>query len=95
MKDSRSNKKTQITTEIASNRSSIRSPSISTPNPIQNKSNNARRRKAEDKMAMIFIAIVTGWVVTNFPRICLNFQEVLNVDNMRACMEEYPNSPDP
>ena len=92
MKDIRSHKKNHITTEIASNKSSIRS---STPNPIQNKSNNARRRKAEDKMAMIFIAIVTGWVVTNFPRICLNFQEVLNVDNMRACMEEYPNSPDP
>ena len=42
--------------------------------------NNAKRRKAEDKMAMIFIAIVTGWLVTNFPRICLNFQEVLNVE---------------
>ena len=58
----------------------------------QNKSNNAKRRKAEDKMAMIFIAIVTGWLVTNFPRICLNFQEVLNVEKQQKCMELHPNS---
>ena len=80
-----------VTTEITQNKStSITSPTTAT-NQIQNKSNNARRRKAEDKMAMIFIAIVTGWLVTNFPRICLNFQEVLNVDNMQACMEKNPH----
>ena len=83
-----------ITTEITHNKStSVTSPT--NPNQIQNKSNNARRRKAEDKMAMIFIAIVTGWLVTNFPRICLNFQEVLNVEHMHACMDTYPNSPFP
>merc|ERR1712223_109538 len=43
-------------------------------------------------MAMIFIAIVTGWLVTNFPRICLNFQEVLNVKKQQKCMELHPNS---
>lgn len=60
------------------------------PNQVQAKSNNARRRKAEDKMAMIFIAIVTGWLFTNFPRIFLNFQEILNVEHVQACMDAFP-----
>ena len=60
------------------------------PNQVQTKSNNARRRKAEDKMAMIFIAIVTGWLFTNFPRIFLNFQEILNVEHVQACMDAFP-----
>ena len=55
----------------------------STPN--QQKTNNAKRRKTEDKMAMIFIAIVTGFLVTNFPRIFLNFHEVLVIDHVKAC----------
>ena len=60
------------------------------PNQVHTKSNNARRRKAEDKMAMIFIAIVTGWLFTNFPRIFLNFQEILNVEHVQACMDAFP-----
>ena len=94
MKDNGNNKKNQITTEITHNKSTVVT-TPSTQTQIQAKSNNARRRKAEDKMAMIFIAIVTGWVVTNFPRICLNFQEVLNLEDIRACIDEYPNNPDP
>ena len=68
----------------------ITSPTTTVTN--QNKSNNAKRRKAEDKMAMIFIAIVTGWLITNFPRICLNFQEVLNVNKQQECMKQRPHS---
>jgi len=54
---------------------------------IQQKTNNARRRKTEDKMAMIFIAIVSGFLVTNFPRIFLNFHEVLVFEKTRKCLE--------
>ena len=79
------------TTEISTNNKPKGIPiTSSTTIANQNKSNNAKRRKAEDKMAMIFIAIVTGWLVTNFPRICLNFQEVLNVEKQQICMEQYP-----
>ena len=85
-----SNNKNVITrTEISHNNKPkgipITSPTTTATN--QNKSNNAKRRKAEDKMAMIFIAIVTGWLVTNFPRICLNFQEVLNVEKLQLCIQ--------
>ena len=48
-------------------------------------STNMRRRKAEDKLAITFVAIVTGFLVTNFPRIFLNFHEILVFDNMMAC----------
>ena len=76
------------TTEISPNNKPKGTPiASSTTITNQNKSNNAKRRKAEDKMAMIFIAIVTGWLVTNFPRICLNFQEVLNVEKQQMCMQ--------
>ena len=90
-----SNQKNVITkTEISPNTRPkgipITSPATTATN--QNKSNNAKRRKAEDKMAMIFIAIVTGWLVTNFPRICLNFQEVLNVNKQQECMKLHPHS---
>ena len=46
---------------------------------------NIRRRKAEDKLAITFVAIVTGFLVTNFPRIFLNFHEILVFENMMAC----------
>ena len=90
-----SNQKNVITkTEISPNNRPkgipITSPTTTVTN--QNKSNNAKRRKAEDKMAMIFIAIVTGWLITNFPRICLNFQEVLNVNKQQECMKQHPHS---
>lgn len=49
------------------------------------KMSNAKRRKAEDKMAMIFVAIVTGFLVTNFPRIFLNFHEVVVLAEAMAC----------
>lgn len=54
----------------------------SPPTPTKS---NARRRKAEDKMAMMFVAIVTGFLMTNFPRILLNFHEILVFDNAMAC----------
>ena len=62
-------------------------------NQNQNNSTNTRRRKAEDKMAMIFIAIVTGWLVTNFPRILLNFQEVIFVEDVQLCLDSGPVDP--
>ena len=46
---------------------------------------NAKRRKAEDKMAMIFVAIVTGFFVTNLPRILLDLHEILIFDMVVAC----------
>jgi hypothetical protein len=39
----------------------------------------------EDKMAMIFVAIVTGFLLSNFPRIFLNFHEVIVLDVALAC----------
>ena len=49
--------------------------------------NAQKRRKAEDQMAMIFVAIVTNFLVTNFPRILLNFHEVLVIENYMICSE--------
>ena len=46
---------------------------------------NSKRRKAEDKMAMIFIAIVAGFLITNCLRIMLNFHEVIVFDSAMAC----------
>ena len=59
----------------------------SSPNNYANKekATNAKRRKAEDKMAMIFVAIVTGFLICNFPRILLNFHEVIVFDQAMAC----------
>lgn len=51
----------------------------------ENKASNAKRRRSEDKMAMIFVAIVTGFLLSNFPRILLNFHEVVVLDNAMAC----------
>ena len=51
------------------------------------KSSNVRRRRAEDKMAMIFVAIVIGFLISNFPRIFLNFHEVITQDNSVECMK--------
>ncbi|TRY67132.1 hypothetical protein TCAL_11133 [Tigriopus californicus] len=36
-------------------------------------------------MAMIFVAIVTGFLLSNSPRILLNFHEVVVLDNAMAC----------
>lgn len=93
------NKKNVVTTQITPNKAAIISAPPA-PNQMQNKSTNARRRKAEDKMAMIFIAIVTGWLVTNFPRILLNFQEVIHVEDVQKCLDarmqgNYSGPPDP
>ena len=44
-----------------------------------------RRRKTEDKMAMIFIAIVSCFLVTNFLRIFLNFHEVITINQANMC----------
>ena len=51
----------------------------------ESKASNAKRRRAEDKMAMIFVAIVTGFLASNFPRVFLNFHEVMVLDNAMAC----------
>ena len=51
------------------------------------KSSNAKRRRAEDKMAMIFVAIVIGFLISNFPRIFLNFHEVITHDTAVECMK--------
>ena len=47
---------------------------------------NNRRRRAEDRLALTFVAIVVGFLVTNFPRIFLNFHEVLVFEDSMACM---------
>jgi hypothetical protein len=36
-------------------------------------------------MAMIFVAIVTGFLVTNLPRILLDLHEILVFENAVAC----------
>jgi len=46
---------------------------------------NAKRRKAEDKMAMIFVAIVTGFLLTNLPRVLLDLHELLVFETAVAC----------
>ena len=50
-----------------------------------NAASNNRCCKAEDRLAILFSAIVTGFLVTNFPRILLNFHEIWVFDNMTAC----------
>ena len=46
-----------------------------------------RRRKTEDKMAMIFIAIVSCFLVTNFLRIFLNFHEAITINQATECIK--------
>lgn len=60
-------------------------PAAAPHHPHKSKASNAKRRKAEDKMAMIFVAIVTAFLVTNFPRIFLNFHEVVIFNDAMAC----------
>jgi hypothetical protein len=52
---------------------------------VVHNNSNAKRRKAEDKMAMIFVAIVTGFLVTNLPRILLDLHEILVFETAVAC----------
>ena len=90
--------KSRVTTEITQNNATAASPASSKTANQAKLTVNARqkiKRKAEDKMAMIFIAIVTGWLVTNFPRILLNFQEVIFVNKIQRCILGYPDNPDP
>jgi hypothetical protein len=56
-----------------------------TSDPPTPTKSNSRRRKAEDRMAMLFVAIVTGFLLTNFPRILLNFHEILVFDTAMEC----------
>ena len=58
---------------------------VATSNNERTKATHAKRRKAEDKMAMIFIAIVTGFLLSNFPRIFLNFHEVWVLEHAMTC----------
>ncbi len=68
-----------------SNSAAVQAAAATERQQLQQKASNARRRKAEDKMAMIFVAIVTGFLLTNFPRILLNFHEVVIFDDVMAC----------
>ena len=59
-------------------------------NPSSNGSSSNKgntRRKAEDKMAMIFVAIVTGFMVCNAPRIFLNFHEIYVLETAKECQD--------
>ena len=72
--------------------------SVSFPNTrhqTQLNSIEAGRRRPEDKMAVVLIVIVTVWLITNLPRICLDFEEVLSIETMHACMEHHPSNPYP
>ena len=46
-----------------------------------------KRRKAEDQMAMMFVAIVSNFLVTNFPRILLNFHEMFVIETFFTCSD--------
>ncbi|TRY76222.1 hypothetical protein TCAL_14732 [Tigriopus californicus] len=46
---------------------------------------NARRRRVEDRMAILFMGIVTFFLLCHFPRILLNFYEMLVIEQAMAC----------
>lgn len=48
---------------------------------------NARRRRVEDRMAILFMGIVTFFLLCHFPRILLNFYEMLVIEQAMACSE--------
>ncbi|CAB4058994.1 unnamed protein product [Lepeophtheirus salmonis] len=49
--------------------------------------NRVGRRRVEDKMALLFMSIVLAFLICNFPRIYLNFHEIMILDNAMACYE--------
>ena len=52
---------------------------------------NFGRRIVEDKMALLFMGIVFGFLVCNFPRIYLNFHEIIILDHAMACYDSGAN----
>lgn len=49
------------------------------------KMSNAKRRKVEDRMAILFMGIVAAFFLCHFPRILLNFYEMLVIERAMAC----------
>ncbi len=48
---------------------------------------NAKRRRVEDRMAILFMGIVFVNLVCHFPRILLNFYEMMVIEKAMACSE--------
>jgi hypothetical protein len=46
---------------------------------------NARRRRTEDRMAVLFMGIVVVNLICHFPRILLNFYEMMVIEEAMAC----------
>jgi hypothetical protein len=46
---------------------------------------NVRRRRVEDRLAVLFMGIVAVYLVCHFPRVLLNFYEMLVIERAMAC----------
>ena len=57
-----------------------------------NSASTENRRQKEDNLAVIFMAIVIGFLVCHFPRIFLSLHEMLVIKNTMACtnLGHYP-----
>ncbi len=44
-----------------------------------------RRRRVEDRLAVLFMGIVAAYLLCHFPRVLLNFYEMLVIEQAMAC----------
>ena len=49
---------------------------------------NAKRRKVEDRLALLFMGIVALFLVCHFPRILLNFYEMVVIEGAMECSKQ-------
>lgn len=49
---------------------------------------NAKRRKVEDRLALLFMGIVALFLVCHFPRILLNFYEMVVIESAMECANQ-------
>ena len=49
---------------------------------------NARRRRVEDRMALLFMGIVGFFLFCHFPRIVLNFYEMMVIEQAMQCFRD-------
>jgi len=55
---------------------------------------NAKRRRVEDRLAILFMGIVAAFLICHFPRVLLNFYEMLVIEQAMACAR-YSTSREP
>ena len=54
---------------------------------------NENRRKAEDKLAVIFLVIILGFIFCHMPRVALDAHEIFTLEHYNKCKAaRMPNS---